>query len=673
MSERDSLTQYIKEKLSDKMGDVSFKVYLKDPAGTEEVRRFVVDKAVSTSLDHITKKLVSIFPKLEKQMFSVTWTDEDGDCVTIASDEELALSLTEMAGPLYKLTVIVRADSNTEQVEEEATSGISTPHHPNINCNACKKPIVGFRYKCVVCDDYDLCRLCEAAGNHSFHNMMRLSGPEVVWPQRLFKKLHKMQERVEWSRSRQQRKGEVAPGPAAPPPPYTRGPGMFRGCGRGWMGRTGGMGLRNGMGSGSCTFPGAAHFAHADTTHAEHARHIYHAALGARAVYHDTQAAYNVATQAAQAAHAVITNAHTEYNNAAHTNAKYSAHAAYTNAHAAYTKAVQAKQAAHAAYTDAHTAYTAANAAYNDSTRAAPTAHAHAATGAWAGPAFNFDTMMKSCSMGGSQTVTQGQAGGQSEATYQELEDAVKTAQQEAEDALSAAEEAGGAGVSGSEDWHTGTHFGVGDIGPVGFNVEVEVTPGIQRRTVHTSTTTTTHDGAEKTETTTTTTTNDGAGNVEETTTTTSTGGGAAGDVEDTTTPTTNTSNEEKAEEGQEAEVIDKEGSMSPFDDEWTVVAAKKEESKVIEIPIQIIDKAGPKTLAPIPPSVPMTEDDTVTAPVPTAPLPVVEHPDPGVQTALLAMMNMGFSNDGGWLANLLEAKDANIGVVLDVLQPVRK
>merc|ERR1712107_512649 len=39
----------------------------------------------------------------------------------------------------------------------------------------------------------------------------------------------------------------------------------------------------------------------------------------------------------------------------------------------------------------------------------------------------------------------------------------------------------------------------------------------------------------------------------------------------------------------------------------------------------------------------------------------------------LQAMMNMGFSNDGGWLANLLEAKDGDIGKVLDILQPVKK
>merc|ERR1712047_74237 len=64
-----------------KMADnVSFKVYLKDPSQGEEleVRRFVVDKEVSTSLVYIKEKLVSIFPVLADKIFSVSWTDEHG-------------------------------------------------------------------------------------------------------------------------------------------------------------------------------------------------------------------------------------------------------------------------------------------------------------------------------------------------------------------------------------------------------------------------------------------------------------------------------------------------------------------------------------------------------------------------------------------------------------------
>merc|ERR1712004_354338 len=66
--------------------------------------------------------------------------------------------------------------------------------HHGVTCDGCDKaPIVGFRYKSVVCDDYDLCAACEKAGKNPGHNMMRISSPEVIWPQRLFKRIHKMQ------------------------------------------------------------------------------------------------------------------------------------------------------------------------------------------------------------------------------------------------------------------------------------------------------------------------------------------------------------------------------------------------------------------------------------------------------------------------------------------------
>merc|ERR1711902_22329 len=105
--------------------------------------------------------------------------------------------------------------------------------------------------------------------------------------------------------------------------------------------------------------------------------------------------------------------------------------------------------------------------------------------------------------------------------------------------------------------------------------------------------------------------------------------------------------NEEKKEDSAPATK-----AATPSDDEedWTVVTDKKE--------------AGAAGLYPS-----LTE--TPPADVPSAP--VASHPDPKIQVALQAMMNMGFSNEGGWLSSLLEAKNGDIGKVLDILQPVKK
>jgi len=511
--------------------NVSFKVFLKDQEneGCDEVRRFVVDKNVSTSFSYLQEKLCVVFPQLKQKIFSVSWTDEDGDKVTIATDEELIIALTEMPGPVYKLAANVKPQKKSENTTNK-DSHQGSQIHPGVECDSCdKKPIEGNRYKCVVCDDYDLCGSCEAAGRHPGHNMMRITSPDMVFPQRLFKRIHKMQERAEKSRSRQENADATAGQSGAVPPPHFgfggRGRGMFRGRGmHGFGGMRGMGGMRGGCGVGAWAGPTF------------------------DAMMRGWMGEQPMGNQGKQ----------TESNETAnHTFEHQQAH------ETAFEAAQEAHEQAHNAANDAAAAASAAQEAHN--------------------------------------------------AAFEQF-----------------------ATMTGSADYLQNVgNFVAAALDPFGIDVQVDIeTPEGTKTTVKSSTQSTSSSSSSSTS-----------------------------NVNNEKTP------DQKDDEKKDDKKIDDMNSKSPTpsdDDEWTVVADKEGDSKTVEIPIRIIGEGKKDGLYPS-----LPENATATAPPSVEP--VANHPDPKIQIALQAMMNMGFSNEGGWLTSLLEAKNGDIGKVLDILQPVKK
>lgn len=65
------------------------------------------------------------------------------------------------------------------------------PTHSNIVCDVCDETIRGHRYKCMQCFNYDLCMRCEAKYRHKDHMMVRIPTPEMNRraPFRVFDKL----------------------------------------------------------------------------------------------------------------------------------------------------------------------------------------------------------------------------------------------------------------------------------------------------------------------------------------------------------------------------------------------------------------------------------------------------------------------------------------------------
>lgn len=84
----------------------------------------------------------------------------------------------------------IKTEVQEEIMSESKMSGFSKPQdstveekkpkvlHNHIICDGCgMKYIVGIRYKCAVCNDFDLCEKCEASSDHP-HPFLKIKDPK---------------------------------------------------------------------------------------------------------------------------------------------------------------------------------------------------------------------------------------------------------------------------------------------------------------------------------------------------------------------------------------------------------------------------------------------------------------------------------------------------------------
>lgn len=110
---------------------ISYKVTFVGPDQDAELRRFLVSQEAYGNFRNLQGKIMSVFPTLKN--FSVFWTDNEGDNVTITSDEDLTIALQEMDGPVYKLIVKQREEDTSidesplSSEEEESIANSEAP------------------------------------------------------------------------------------------------------------------------------------------------------------------------------------------------------------------------------------------------------------------------------------------------------------------------------------------------------------------------------------------------------------------------------------------------------------------------------------------------------------------------------------------------------------------
>ncbi|XP_017765708.1 PREDICTED: sequestosome-1 [Eufriesea mexicana] len=142
-----------------------FKVYLQNSDSTiKAIRQFTID-----SPKQVKKKIRKMFLELSSyDDFTISWKDTSDDLIVASTEEELQYAFNGTKGALY-----IKVVSSKKKAGHHNEDTI----HPGIKCDNCDDDIFGFRYKCLQCDDFDLCARCEARGKHWQHYMIRISQP----------------------------------------------------------------------------------------------------------------------------------------------------------------------------------------------------------------------------------------------------------------------------------------------------------------------------------------------------------------------------------------------------------------------------------------------------------------------------------------------------------------
>ncbi|XP_071614547.1 sequestosome-1 isoform X3 [Heliangelus exortis] len=162
------------------MASLTVKAYLlgKEEAA-REIRRFTLLPPASYQAIH--DRVAELFQGLLRAgpppAFRMHYKDEDGDLIAFSTDEELQMAMPYVQDGVFRVYIKEKKECRREHRSQCSQEPRRDMVHPNVICDGCEGPVVGARFKCTVCPDYDLCSTCEGKGIHKEHNMVMFQSP----------------------------------------------------------------------------------------------------------------------------------------------------------------------------------------------------------------------------------------------------------------------------------------------------------------------------------------------------------------------------------------------------------------------------------------------------------------------------------------------------------------
>ncbi|NXY21609.1 SQSTM protein, partial [Atrichornis clamosus] len=162
------------------MAALTVKAYLLGKEETaREIRRFSLPwpARYQALCDRVAELFQGLLRTGPPPAFRMHYKDEDGDLIAFSTDEELELAMSYVQDYVLRIYIKEKKECKREHRSQCSQEPPRNMVHPNVICDGCEGPVVGTRFKCSVCPDYDLCSTCEGKGIHKEHNMVMFQSP----------------------------------------------------------------------------------------------------------------------------------------------------------------------------------------------------------------------------------------------------------------------------------------------------------------------------------------------------------------------------------------------------------------------------------------------------------------------------------------------------------------